>query len=379
MKKITLLVLIATMLFACTETTKVKKASDNFTLHGTIKNAANKELYVGMSENKTDTISLDENGKFEYHGETTFPNFIHLFFSKEKFVAIILTKESNNIKLNADFDTYGQEYEIVGSEESKRLQELQQSLEAQYDKIRLFYDENKDNENYAVEIAKIQQEAISNHHKYLVNFIKQNPSSLTALAAFGHTFDGQNTVLDVAGKDFDILKLVVESFKKNYPESEHTKSVEQYYNQINERKQQVKIEVGSIAPEISLPSPKGDTINLSSLKGKYVLLDFWASWCRPCRGENPNLVKAYQKYHNKGFEIYQVSLDKGKEEWVNAIAKDNLTWKHVSDLKFWKCTPAKVYGVQGIPASFLLDKEGKIIAMNLRGEELQSKLAEIFK
>ncbi|MFT5337296.1 MAG: thiol-disulfide isomerase/thioredoxin, partial [Luteibaculaceae bacterium] len=112
--------------------------------------------------------------------------------------------------------------------------------------------------------------------------------------------------------------------------------------------------------------------------GKYVLIDFWASWCRPCRAENPNVVAMYKKYKRKGFEIYSVSLDRTKDAWVNAIKQDGLTWTHVSDLKFWQSEGAKTYGVSGIPFTVLIDKEGKIIATNIRGESLRNKMKEIF-
>ncbi|OFY89626.1 MAG: hypothetical protein A2236_03940 [Bacteroidetes bacterium RIFOXYA2_FULL_33_7] len=136
--------------------------------------------------------------------------------------------------------------------------------------------------------------------------------------------------------------------------------------------------IGAIAPEITLPTPTGEMMSLSSLRGKYVLLDFWAGWCRPCRMESPNLVANYKKFHSKGFEIFQVSLDKTKDEWTKAIEKDGLNWNHVSDLQYWNSTAVKTYGVGSIPASFLIDKDGKIIAKDLRGDALGQKLAEIF-
>ena len=139
------------------------------------------------------------------------------------------------------------------------------------------------------------------------------------------------------------------------------------------------IEVGSIAPDIILKNADGKEIKLSSLRGKYVLIDFWASWCRPCRGESANLVKMYKKYNKSGFEIYSVSLDEKKEDWVGAIKKDGLSaWTHVSDLQYWNSAAAKQYKVTSIPYTLLLDKEGKIIAKELRGEELAKKLSEIF-
>jgi peroxiredoxin len=138
-----------------------------------------------------------------------------------------------------------------------------------------------------------------------------------------------------------------------------------------------QLTIGQAAPEISLPDAKGNTVNLSSFKGKVVLIDFWASWCRPCRAANPGVVKLYKKYKDKGFEVFGVSFDEKTSAWKRAIKADKITYSQVIDTKIWEGTVATKYGVEGIPMSFLLDKEGKIVAIDLEGDALDKAIADL--
>jgi peroxiredoxin len=145
-----------------------------------------------------------------------------------------------------------------------------------------------------------------------------------------------------------------------------------------EQRKNLGINIGSKAPEISLKDMNGKIISLSSLKGNVVLIDFWASWCRPCRAENPNVVRLYNKYKNQKFTVYSISFDQQKEKWLEAIEQDQLSWpNHVSELTGWKSTPGEIYGITSIPKTFLIDKNGMIIDYDLRGEALEKKLSEI--
>ena len=223
--------------------------------------------------------------------------------------------------------------------------------------------EKKDNKK----IAQIEQEYTTAEAE-VVNKVKEMlPEMGTSLVSlFALNFINIDS-------DFATYESLAQRFEKENPNSPHAKS-------LIGRVARIKgVSVGAPAPEITLSDTTGKPVALSSLRGKYVLVDFWASWCGPCRAENPNVVRMYNKFKDKGFAIYSVSLDQAKANWTKAIRNDNLTWTHVSDLKFWQSAAAQQYGVQAIPATFLLDKDGKIIAKNLRGDALEQKLEEVLK
>lgn len=196
-------------------------------------------------------------------------------------------------------------------------------------------------------------------------FIKANPSSIVAAYVLYRDYAYRLTPDEIDHH----VKLLSPSLQKT-----------QYVNVLRELSPTLrKVGIGEVAPDFTLADTEGKPVKFSGHTGagKYLLLDFWAGWCGPCRRENPNLVRVYEKYKGKGFDIFAVSLDKQKEQWVKAIADDKLTWTHVSDLKFWDSAPAKLYGVRAIPSNVLIGPDGKIVARNLRGKELEEKLATL--
>jgi peroxiredoxin len=197
-------------------------------------------------------------------------------------------------------------------------------------------------------------------------FLAANPSSVAAAYILYRDFSYR-----LSKEEIDRNLALLSS---SLDETEYV-SVLKELSQILER-----VAVGQPASDFSLPNVYGDTLHLSEFIGKgYLLLDFWASWCPPCRRENPNLVALYRKYHDKGFDIFAVSLDEKRDSWLKAISDDNLTWTHVSDLAFWNSAPAHLYGVRAIPSNVLIAPDGTIVARNLRGEELAAKLAELIR
>jgi peroxiredoxin len=240
------------------------------------------------------------------------------------------------------------------------------ALQKTGDSLNVIFNAAPDNEK--AEMAPKFNQIISDKNGvlnlYVKKMIDEDPGSLVALEAVGR--------LDKA-QDRDYYKKVADALNARHPKNAFVTNFVQSVNVPGQ------LFVGDMAPEIELPDTEGNMFKLSSLRGQYVLLDFWAAWCRPCRMENPNVVAAYQKYKNKGFTVLGVSLDRDKNAWLTAIQQDNLTWTHISDLQFWQSAAARTYNVSSIPKSFLLDKEGRIIAMDLRGPALDAKLSEILK
>ena len=205
---------------------------------------------------------------------------------------------------------------------------------------------------------------ISSRSEAIEQFIQNEPASPATYFAVKYLFQKPASKL---------ILIAADKMEKELPNSLYTKNLVSLAANIGPTVE------GAIAPEISLKTPEGEILALSSLRGKVVLIDFWASWCGPCRKENPNVKKIYEKYKDQGFEIYAVSLDNNEAQWKGAIAKDGLAWKHVSELLGWKGTVSRAYGVGSIPQTFLLDKEGRIVKTGFRSHELESLIQPLLQ
>lgn len=367
-----------------------KKEDTTPAIKGTIYGANNETIYLMnlLEKNaKPDSVAINANGDFAFDIQPEQPTDYILYLDQQNYIRLMLLP-GDHVQIKADATDLATSYRIEGSEQSKAVRKIMQhNLESNaiIDSLNMVYQANESSPNLKKLIKKLQAESQKIYQKerqYLENFIEQNAYPLASYVALSMSISGQG--LFKPAQDLKYFEMVDTALSSRYENSRISSLISNYVRKIKSQKSRRKtvsqrLSKGAIAPDIALPNPQGDTIKLSSLRGKYVLLDFWASWCKPCRIENPNLVKSYWKYKWKGFDIYQVSLDRNKKEWLKGIREDRLkNWHHVSDLQFWKSAAAKLYNVRSIPSNFLIDPEGKIIAHNLRGEQLTNKLKEIF-
>jgi len=368
--------------------------NNNFQISGTLKNSVSGK-YIFLDELKAnalstvDSIKLTGEGTFNFKKEIKIPSFYLLKVNENNYLTM-LVEPGDKISFIADFDSLNYPLSVTGSKGTELMAEYNLTLRNTISKLsglNKIYMQNLDSPQLPAVMESLDSMAqayMNQINSYTKSYIDNNLTSLVSLVALYQQVAPNVYVLNPA-RDLKYYVKVDSSLSILYPEYDPVISLhEQVKNLVSSIKgEEVIIPAegeGSVAPEISLPTPLGDTVKLSSTRGSVVLLDFWASWCSPCRQESPNLVKAYNQYHRKGFQIYQVSLDKTKEAWMKGIEDDQLgKWVHVSDVKYWKSVVVQLYKIESIPYNFLLDKEGHIIAKNLRGKQLENKLAEIFK
>lgn len=358
--------------------------SGPFTVTGTLKNSSSKVVYLEESIIATgqtilkDSGRITADGKFSISVNVAGEGVYNLRLQNEPAFATIIN-DAERINIEADFKKQYDFYDVSGSASSKgiknylaKINELQRekfNYYTQSDSIR----KNKGDSSLAASLDTKQRDITQQMKTITTQAVQQSvkaPFSLFVLATYQGMANnpGFRMYAFTAEELVGLLNEMINKFPGNDDIVKIKTSIE---SQIK------KSWIGKQAPEISLPNTEGKEVTLSSYRGKYVLVDFWASWCGPCRRENPTVVEAYNRFRNKNFTVLGVSLDRQKEAWEKAIVDDNLNWTHISDLKYWQSEVVPVYHIEGIPFNVLVDPEGKIVAENLRGTALDQKLSEI--
>ena len=357
---------------------------ENFRISGTIEGASNQTLHLeAMSQQGTIAVAeckTDGNGEFDMIGNVPDMGVFQLRLGEGQDKIITLPLSPKDVaKLTTNLKEYQSNPVFEGTEWASGLSEYmnlfskfvaqQQSLAALQGKV---------SEDELMKKYISLRKPIDSFCRNEINKDLDNPINFLLTSFLTPNMGFQDW--DLA--NLETLKKMSSAYLKRFKDSPIANNMAQQILQIeNSYNQYKRVNSGSqLAPEISLNNPDGKEIKLSSLRGQFVLIDFWASWCAPCRKELPNVVRLYNQYKSKGFTVYSVSLDKDISAWKKAIQDDNLSWpNHVSDLLGWESELPTLYGFQGIPHTVLIDKEGKIIESGLRGESLEQKLKELFK
>jgi len=379
MRKIISLFTIGMLLVSCNDKTTDK--GDGYVLNGTAKGIYNgMRVYLSAADErggqipKDTAVVMDETFKFEGKTENpqmwflsvnNVPGYVPVMIENET-ITINFIKEDidgstvSGTKANEALSRYTKGFKILKAEQAEAHKQFSSTL-------------NPSNAELREEKSKALTDIKAKMANYPFEFLKQQEGTFFTLSLIDNLLKSNTTRFDEVEKVYNGL----DSELKN---SVLGKSVGENIASIKKRNDGLAmLNIGSEAPDFSAPDPKGKQVSMHDIRGKATIIDFWASWCGPCRRENPNVVKVYEKYHDKGLEIISVSLDKpgDQEKWLKAIEDDKLTWHHVSNLKYFQDPIAQQYNIQAIPATYILDAEGKIVAKSLRGQALEDKIAEM--
>jgi peroxiredoxin len=345
-----------------------EKKTDGYTIDGTVTGVSEGWVFLKKREEgkmlTADSVQIKE-GKFAFAGKVDLPTVYYLklqdtdgafaFFVEN--AAMTMTVYADSIDKSVASGSATNDVFVTFKKDELVFNNKMEQLYGQY------MDAKEVHDTVAVKNIEVMYDSVQKAQSdFTKEFILKNGKSVVAAYL---------AISNAYAYSFDELKEINKAMDPSIANSPYVKKLAERETILE------SVQTGKPAPDFTMNDTLGNPVSLSSLKGQVVLVDFWASWCGPCRAENPNVVAAYKKFNSKGFTVFGVSLDDNKDKWMEAIAKDGLTWKHVSDLIGWENAAAKQYGVMSIPASFLLDKEGNIIASDLRGDDLVKKLEEV--
>ena len=362
--------------------------SSKFRIEGVVERANQKKIYLDEQGVEkiipVDSARINKNGSFRFKGECDYPKFYNLHLENNKVLPLLIAP-GEKVSVKTSLEAFGREYSVEGSEGSIQIRQLNEHLantKKKLDSIRVIFSSPLITKEKQAKFAAEYDSIVESQRKFTLEFVLGHLNSIASIYALYQKLD-DNTFILYKNKDIQILKITGAALDTIYPESSHVKALVSNAAALEERvynsslRNLMEQSNTSEFPEIALPDQKGDTIRLSSLKGKVVLISFWASWNKNSTDFNIPLLKLYRKYNTGGFEIYQVSLDYNKDSWKQAIDYEELPWINVSDLSYPQSVTAGNYNIQSLPANYLLNRSGVIVGKNLTINELNSRIPDL--